>query len=415
MKHQIGLLLGTEEDWSTSFERLAGRAGTFTWRGSEHELDVERVTNEPFDLRYRPRYRLVIDRLGWWYALPREWLKKIVLMDDVYVLNNPFTFQAMEKHAAYCAMMRLGLKVPETWLIPHKQPPANERFQKTAERYNRPFDLAEIGERIGYPLYLKPFDGGQWRGVSRARDADELRRRYDESGEELLHLQQAVDGFDVFARSLSIGPETMVMWFDPDKPLHDRYQVRHDFLPPDQGFEVVTISRTVNAFFRWEFNSCESIVRDGEVYPIDYANATPDVALTSLHYYFPWAITALVRWSAFCLADARPMRLDVEARPWFEIGDRDDLTYEEKLREYRRLGDEYFQADAYAEFCASALPHLDEAADEWFTGDEFDRLLVDTVRTTFPVHEHEQFVAHYRGLIAAWAREHHRGTRGSPV
>ena len=79
--------------------------------------------------------------------------------------------------------------------------------------------------------------------------------------------------------------------------------------------------------------------------------------------------------------------------------------YEEKLREYRRLGDEYFQADAYAEFCASALPHLDEAADEWFTGDEFDRLLVDTVRTTFPVHEHEQFVAHYRGLIAAWSSE----------
>ena len=31
-------------------------------------------------------------------------------MDDVYLLNNPFTFQSMEKHSAYCAMMRLGLK-----------------------------------------------------------------------------------------------------------------------------------------------------------------------------------------------------------------------------------------------------------------------------------------------------------------
>ena len=111
-------------------------------------------------------------------------------MDDVYVLNNPFTFQAMEKHSAYCAMMRLGLKVPDTWLIPHKQPPANERFQTTAERYNLPFDLSEIGEKVGYPLYLKPFDGGQWRGVSRARDAAELRRRYDESGEQLMHVQR---------------------------------------------------------------------------------------------------------------------------------------------------------------------------------------------------------------------------------
>jgi hypothetical protein len=321
------------------------------------------------------------------------------------VLNNPFTFQAMEKHSAYCAMMRLGLKVPDTWLIPHKQPPANERFQTTAELYNRPFDLTEIADRVGYPLYLKPFDGGQWRGVSRARSAAELRRSYDESGEQLMHIQRAVDDFDVFARSLSIGAETMVMWFDPDRPIHDRYQVRHDFLPPEQGEEVVTISKVVNAFFRWEFNSCESIVRAGEVHPIDYANATPDVALTSLHYYFPWAITALVRWSAFCLGEGRRMRLDVDARPWFEIGDDDSLGYEQKLVVYRRLADEHFQADAYAEFCTAALPQLEDAAHDWFTGDEFDRLLVDTVRSTFPVHEHEQFVAHYRGLIAAWSRD----------
>ena len=43
-------------------------------------------------------------------------------MDDVYLLNSPFTFQSMEKHAAYCAMMRLGLKVPETVLVPFKNP-----------------------------------------------------------------------------------------------------------------------------------------------------------------------------------------------------------------------------------------------------------------------------------------------------
>jgi hypothetical protein len=405
MRHLIGLLLGTEQDWSTSFERLAERAGSFSWRGEQHELGVERVTNEPFDLRYRPRYELVIDRLGWWYALPREWLKKVVLMDDVYVLNNPFTFQAMEKHSAYCAMMRLGLKVPDTWLIPHKQPPANERFQTTAERYNLPFDLTSIADQVGYPLYLKPFDGGQWRGVSRADDAAQLGHSYDASGEQLMHLQRAVDNFDVFARSLSIGAETMVMWFDPDRPIHDRYQVRHDFLPAEQGEEVVTISKIVNAFFRWEFNSCESIVRAGEVHPIDYANATPDVALTSLHYYFPWAIKALVRWSAFCLAEGRRMRIDVDARPWFDIGDDESLSYEQKLLEYRRLADDHFQAEEYAAFCASALPHLDELAHEWFTGDEFDRLLVDTVRTTFPAHEHEQFAAHYRGLIAAWSRD----------
>jgi hypothetical protein len=403
--HCVGLVLGAEDDWPRAFEALTARLGAFEWRGEQHALEVSRVTYEPFDLRYRPRYALVLDRVGWWYLLPREWLKKIALMDDVYLLNNPFTFQSMEKHSAYCAMMRLGLKVPQTWLIPHKQPPWNERFPTTAARYNLPFDLEDVGSAVGYPLYLKPFDGGQWRGVTRARDARELRRRYDESGQQLMHIQSAVNDFEVFSRSLSIGAETMVMFFDPDKPLHDRYQVEHDFLSPEQGFEVVTISKVVNAFFRWEFNSCESLVRGGEVFPIDYANASPDVALTSLHYYFPWAMSALVRWSAFCVAQGRKMRIDVDTQPWFEIADRDELSYEEKLGAYRRLADEHFDSDAYAEFCAGPMRHLDEAAHEWFTGPDFDHVLVETVCTTFPPHEHEHFIAHYRGLLAAWARD----------
>ena len=35
-------------------------------RRRTHELTTERITNEPFDLRSKPRYSLVIDRLGWW-------------------------------------------------------------------------------------------------------------------------------------------------------------------------------------------------------------------------------------------------------------------------------------------------------------------------------------------------------------
>jgi hypothetical protein len=400
----IGLLIGTEEDWPAAFEALVARLGPF----DGHELRTERIVNEPFDLRYKPRYRVVIDRLAWWYDLPRAWLKKVALMDDVYLLNNPFTFQAMEKHSAYCAMIRCGIRVPTTWLIPHKVPPTNERFQPTAERYNASFDLGEIGSVVGFPLFMKPFDGGQWVGVSRVGDEDELYARYDESGERMMHLQQALEGFDVFVRSLSIGAETMSMWFDPSKPMHDRYQVRHDFLTPELGDEIVSISRLVNAFFRWEFNSCETIVKDGVAYPIDYANASPDVALTSLHYYFPWAMKALVKWCAFCCATDRPMRIGQDYRDYFSIGDRDDLSYDDKLHGYRRLADDYFQTEAYEEFCARHLAHFDEAAHEWFGSGEFDDVIVHTIQETFPAHEHEKFVAHYRGLLGAWSRDHAR-------
>jgi hypothetical protein len=220
-----------------------------------------------------------------------------------------------------------------------------------------------------------------------------------------MHLQAAVDDYDVFARSLSIGPETMVMKFRPELPMHDRYAVAHDFLTPALGEEVLTISRLVNAFFRWEFNSCECLVRGDQVHPIDYANASPDVALTSLHYYFPWAIGTLLKWCAFCVVTGRTPRLDLDTRRYFEIADRDDLDYEDKLAAYRRLTDEYFEADRYHDFCASRLAHVDELVYDWVSSPDFDRLLIDTVRSTYPPHEQERFAAHLRGLIGQWVRE----------
>ncbi|MBA3420235.1 MAG: hypothetical protein H0U09_16325 [Geodermatophilaceae bacterium] len=410
--HLIGLLLGTEEDWPAAFEAILRRLGPVT-DGSDtiHRYNAERVTIEPFNLRSKPRYDLVIDRLAYWYYVPREWLKKAALMDDLYLLNSPFTFQSMEKHAAYCAMMRLGLKVPETVLVPYKNPPDHAKYAYTSQRYNQPFDLDSVAESIGYPIFMKPYDGGAWVGVTQIRNPDELHKAYDESGQRLMHLQKAVAGYDVFARSLSIGAETMVMKFDPDQPMHARYSITHDFLDAGVGDEVVTIGRLVNAFFRWEFNSCETLIKAAEVYPIDYANACPDVAITSLHYYFPWAIKALVKWSVFCTVTGRRARYDLDTRRYFDIADRDDLPYGEKIGAYRQLADDYFEVERYADFCASRLATIDEVMLRWIESVDFDRLLVETVRATFPAHEHEHFIAHYRGLLAAWAKDE-RGRLG---
>ena len=404
--HLIGMLLGVEEDWPAAFEALLGRADIAVRAGGEtHRFSTERVTIEPFDLRMRPRHSLVIDRLGWWYPMPREWLKKVVLMDHIHLLNNPFTFQAMEKHAAYCAMIRLGLKVPETWMLPNKTPPDNPRFAGTAQRYVRYFDLEAVARAVGMPLYMKPFDGGAWVGVSRIENAEALSRAYDESEQRLMHLQASVDGYDSFARSLGIGAESIVLNFHPEKPMHDRYTVDHSFLTPRAGDEVLTILRTVNAFFRWELNSCETLIRGDDVYPIDYANATPDLALTSLHYYFPWAIRSLLKWVVFCCVTGRLQSVDLNTEKYYAIADRSDLSYEEKLAGYRKLADEQLEVDRYREFCERHLAHVDEVSVAWVESPDFDRIIVDTVRNTFPPHEHEQFIAHFRGLLGAWAHD----------
>ena len=411
-RHPIGLLLATEEDWPTAFEAVMGRLGPVRHGGETHEFPAERIRNEPFDLRYVPEYALVIDRLSWWYDLPREWLKKIALMDNVYLLNNPFTFQAMEKHAAYCAMMRLGLNVPATWLIPHRVPPDNPRYVPMAERYNPSFDLEALGEEIGYPLFMKPFDGGMWVGVTRITSPEELRYAYEHSGERLMHLQAAVDGFDVFARSLSIGPQTKVMHYDPAADGHHRYALDHGFLTPELEREVATISRLVNAFFRWEANSCEILVKEGLAHPIDYANASPDLALVSLHYYFPWAIRSLIAWCVFCCVTERPMRLNQNTSDYFAVGDDEALTYEQSLERYAELADAYFQRARFEEFCAEALPHLDEVLVDYVESAEFDELTVRTITTeVLEPEKHEALIERSRSNVSAWVGDERTAAR----
>ena len=263
---------------------------------------------------------------------------------------------------------------------------------------------------------MKPYDGGQWVGVTRIkRQRASCTAAYDESGERLMHLQASVEGFDVFARSLSIGAETMVMDFRPDQPMHDRYAVVAR-LPrrPETGDEVAHDRRLINAFFRWEFNSCETLVRGAEAHPIDYANASPDVALTSPALLLPVGderAAEVVRSSAS--SPAATPRLDLDTRRYFEIGDREDLTYAREARRVPRAGRRVLRGRALPRVLRQPRsPHVDELVLDWVASAEFDRLLVETVRATYPPHEHEQFLAHFRGLhrpVGARARRRRSG------
>ena len=79
--------------------------------------------------------------------------------------------------------------------------------------------------------------------------------------------------------------------------------------------------------------------------------------------------------------------------------------------EYRRLADDYFEVEKYTEFCATSLAHVDDLMLDWIASAEFDTLLVETVRATYPAHEQEQFLAHFRGLMWLWLDERGRAPR----
>ena len=144
----------------------------------------------------------------------------------------------------------------------------SRKFEHMASRYNLPFDL-ERGRGAGRLPAVH--EAVRRRPVGR-RHAHRGRRR---AARPVRRLRPAADAPAGVGRGLRrlrrarsrSAPRRWSMHFDPDAPMHLRYEVEHDFLTPEIGWEVVTISRLVNAFFRWEFNSCESLVRGSERAP----------------------------------------------------------------------------------------------------------------------------------------------------
>ena len=413
---RIGLSLGADICWPIAFEEILKRLDLALPVGRDTvRFHVERVTIEPFDLNAPRRYDLVIDRLTHWYHTSREWIKKSVVLDDVYVFNNPWTIQSMEKHTSYCAMMRLGLPVPETWLVPPKEYEPKPDLKPTLERYARLFDLGRLGEDLGYPMYMKPFDGGGWVGVSRIDGEVALRAAYEASGRHLMHLQKAVEPNDLFVRTIALGPQVRTVLYDPSAPLHDRYTLVRDAVDDADASLLADITLTINSFFGWDFNSCESLRGvDGVWHPIDFANPCPDSQVTSLHYHFPWLVKANLRWALFCAATARRKPPNQDWAPYFAIA-ATDAPYREKLHAYAALAHRTYDTDAFEDFCNTHLPHLDEVAHEFFGSDVAKDAVRRKVQALYPANEVEQFTELFWERLARWRGEEGRSERGATL
>jgi hypothetical protein len=402
---KIGLSLGADLCWPASYEEIVRRLALAIPHGDDTlRFDVERVTVEPYDLRAKPKYDLVMDRLTHWFHISREWIKKIAVMDDVYVLNNPWAIQSMEKHTSYCAMIRLGMPIPETWMIPPKEYSDEGDTRVTIQRYNRLFSLPEVGKKVGYPSFLKPYDGGGWVGVTRVTDDASLARAYDKSGQRVQHLQAGVKDWDLFVRAIGVGPQVNIVRYDPDAPLHARYVPEFGDKPIDEAERVRLrrICRTINVFFGWDFNSCESLRSEGTFYPIDFANACPDSQVTSLHFHFPWLVKALLKWTLFNAAVKRKPQVNLNWAEFFEIGDNPNLTFDEKLERYEAIADRVQERERFEAFCAEHLADLDDVAQDFFGSDRFKEIVRAKVEALYPKHEIDVFTDHFFGLVQRW-------------
>src|SRR5262245_58542100 len=223
-----------------------------------------------------------------------------------------------------------------------------------------------------------------------------------------MHLQAPVLPYDRFVRCIGLGPQTRVVNYDPSAPLHDRYRMDRGFLAPEAQSELEDITLTINAFFGWDFNSCEALQKAGRWYPIDFANACPDSQVTSLHYHFPRLIKSNLRWAVFCAVTRRRVRRTLDWEPWFEIAAR-DLPDRDKLARYAAVARQRFAADEFDEFCGRHLGHLDEVAAEFFASPAARDAVRQKVTALYPPQEVEEYTELFYGRIQLWLAHEGRG------
>jgi hypothetical protein len=245
-----------------------------------------------------PQYDLIIDRISHEVPFYRAALKRMAL-EGTIIINNPFWWSADDKFFNYSLGRKLGIAIPKTVLLPQKDY-IDGIVSESLRNLEFPLDWQGIVDYVGFPAFLKPFDGGGWKNVSKVNSIEELWSAYDQTGTLCMTLQESID-FDQFVRCYCVGQEeVMIMAYDPRKSYLSGEQYVHDpdYLSPQLAERVRKDVRTLCTALGYDINTVEFAIKDGVPYAIDFMNPAPDAELASVgEFYHNWitnAVTQLV-------------------------------------------------------------------------------------------------------------------------
>jgi hypothetical protein len=241
-----------------------------------------------------PPYDLVIDRISHEVPFYRATLKRMAL-EGAVIINNPFWWSADDKFFNYSLARKLGVAVPKTVLLPQKDYIPGI-VSESLRNLEFPLDWQAIVDHVGFPAFLKPFDGGGWKNVSRVNNIEELIGEYDQTGTLCMTLQESIE-FDHFVRCYCIGQqEVMIMPYDPRQPYlsGDQYIYDPNYLSPELNQRVEKDVRTLCTALGYDINTVEFAIKDGVPYAIDFMNPAPDAELQSVgEFYHGWVTEAV--------------------------------------------------------------------------------------------------------------------------
>jgi len=315
---KVGILVGREKTFPEALIRNINERG----KGS---VVAEYLTLGGVRHDAPPPYDLVIDRISHEVPFYRATLKRMAL-EGCVIINNPFWWSADDKFFNYSLAPKLGVAVPKTVLLPQKAY-IKGIVSESLRNLEFPLNWQEIVDYVGLPAFLKPFDGGGWKNVSKVHSLAELISEYDQTGTLCMTLQESIE-FDQFVRCYCVGQEeVMIMPYDPRKTYLSGEQYINDpnYLTPEMSQRIKKDVQILCTALGYDLNTVEFAIKDDVPYAIDFMNPAPDAELQSVgEFYHNWitnAVTDLVfrrlgenkgqpryRWDAFLSPE--PVRIE---------------------------------------------------------------------------------------------------------
>ena len=277
---KIGLLFGMEQSFPPA---LVAEINSRDANVAAEFVQIGGVTlDEIFE------YDVILDRISQDVPFYRAMLK-LAALNGVRVVNNPFWWTADDKFFNYAIAKKAGIPVPKTALLPSKSHPKDT----TSESFRNliyPLNWQEIFDNVGFPAWLKPYDGGGWKHVYRIDSIDQFFERYSETDDIVMTLQENIE-FTEYYRCYCIGKKYVhIMPYEPRNPHHLRYKA--GFEPTKEMLELLkSLCIKICQMLGYDFNTIEFAVRDGIPYAIDYMNPAPDAERSSIHEEnFNWVV-----------------------------------------------------------------------------------------------------------------------------
>ena len=279
---KIGILFGMEDSFPTAFvneinsRNVAGVTAEF--------VSIDKVMqSEPTE------YAVILYRISHDAPFYRAYLKNAA-MSGTYVMNNPFWWSADEKFFNNALAEKVGIPVPKSVLLPSHDMPENTK-ESSFRNLKYPLDWQAIFNYTGLPAYMKPHDGGGWRGVSQITSLEQFFEVYKDSGTDVMMLQEEIK-FDFYFRCYYLaGDRVHIMYYEPRNPHHLRYTWDGPKASDELLEQLMVLTIAVNQALGYYLNTVEWAVRDGIPYAIDFCNPAPDAERLSVgEENFAWIV-----------------------------------------------------------------------------------------------------------------------------